>query len=256
MSIWNSRKTPVPILRRLDPGGPAVIRLQFIPTAGVGHNVGSSWAEESSLGRSQPILQFTKGNNDQWQFDTLLFARHAKESITSLKNALLDACTKDDELGRPALYEFTWGELHDIVVLTDVGGARYTSMRPDGSLRSATFSLSFRHYEKFDLALTDPNARQHDTFYRTVKQGDTWESLAKMRYGDALLGDLLRRLNPGAPFLKAGTTAKLLDPERFQDAVVTPASIPLARSADGINMRRDLFAKRNVARYSTIIKRT
>jgi hypothetical protein len=99
-------------------------------------------------------------------------------------------------------------------------------MRPDGTLRSAQFTLSLRRYEKFDLVLTDPNARQHDTFYRAVKQGDTWESLAKMRYGDALLGDLLRRLNPGAPFLKVGTTVKLLDPERFRDAVVTPASLP------------------------------
>jgi hypothetical protein len=255
MSIYTNQRIPVPILRRLDPGEPKVIRLQFIPLAGVGQNVGANWSEESSLGRAQPITQFTKGNADVWQFDTMLFAKHKKESITSLKNAILDAVARDDELGRPPLYEFTWGELSDIVVLTDVGGARYTSMRPDGTLRSATFTLSLRHYEKFDLELTDPNARQHDTFYRQVKQGDTWESLAKLRYGDALLGDLLRRRNPGAPFLRVGATVKLLDPERFRDALVTPASLPLARTREGIDARRDLFAKRNVAKYSTVVKR-
>jgi phage protein U len=255
MSIYTNQRVPVPTLRRLDPGEPKLIRLQFIPLTGVGHNVGATWSEESSLGRAQPITQFTKGNADTWQLDTLLFARHKKESITALKNALLDAVALDPELGRPPLYEFTWGELSDIVVITDVGGARYTSMRPDGTLRSAQFTLSLRRYEKFDLELTDPNARQHDTFYRVVKQGDTWESLAKLRYGDALLGDLLRRRNPGAPFLKVGTTVKLLDPERFRDVLVTPASYPMARTREGIDARRDLFARRNVAKYSTVVKR-
>jgi hypothetical protein len=246
--------SPAPILIRRDPGNPRRIPFQFIPTDGVTEAVSGSWAEATSLGRQHPIQQWTKGEQQTLTFEARFFSRSIVENIDDIVESLKRAVQADPDLGRPPLFDFQWGAFHDVVVVSSVGGLKRTALYPNGQLRDATVPITLRHYEKFDLILTDPDERDHGTLYLVAKTGDSWESLAGKLYRQPLLGELVRRQNPDKPFLQPGQLAVMPDPPDVRGLIVTPRSIPLERTADGIALRISMFARRRRSKFSTVIR--
>lgn len=246
---------PTPILIRRDPGEPRRITFQFIPTEGTTETVSGTWSEATSLGRQHPIQQWTKGEQQTINFEAKFFSRHIAEDIDAIVESLKSAVQADPALGRPPLFDFIWGAFHDVVVVSSVGGLRRGSLRPDGRLREATLGITLRHYEPFDLIVTDPDAPPGDTFYLTTAKGDSWESLAGRLYRQPLLGELVRRANPGNPFLGPGLTVTMPDPANVRGLVVSPRSIPLERTVEGISLRIAMFNKRRRSKASRIVLR-
>ena len=248
---------PPPVLIRRDSGQPNRVPLQFPPEQGVTHNVGADWAEGSTLGRDTPIQQWAKGQQETLTLEARFFGRHQFENIQRSVDALRKAVKSDPKLGRPPLWDFIWGSIvHETVVIASVGNLVYRSARWDGSLQDATVQLTLRKYVKFEIAKSDPDEREHNTFYVRAKRGDTYEAIAAARYGDPQIGELLRRQAPDKPFLSPDDEVMVLDEEKVRGVVINPVSIPLQRTAAGIAFRRDLFAARSgrIAQ-STVIKR-
>lgn len=241
-------------LVRLDQGEPSIIEFQFQPES-FSRTISSNYASGSSMNRAHPIIQFTNGELEEISFSAQWYSRHKNEDIQPYMDAMAAACRRDPNLGRPPIWAFLWGiPLADQVVVKSIAPINIESMKPDGSLRHISFSLTLLRYEQYDIQLTDPNERPHDTFYIVVQTGDTWESLAARQYGDALKGDLLRRLNPARPFLVVGERVKLLDADRFDDVIVTPDSPPLQRTAEGIRVLQNLYVSRSASKVSLVVK--
>jgi hypothetical protein len=244
---------PRPVLIPVDPGY-SIIVFQFVPT-GLQEAWGSAFASASALGMPNPVLQFTRGEQKTVTFEARLFADNADVSVDVLLQRLKSAAQTDPLLRRPPIWVFSWGRQFDYqVVVESIGGIKYDTLRQDGSLRGVSLQITLKRYESFaPFVGSDPDAREHNTFYRAVQEGDLWETLAERQYGDPLLGEFVRRQNPSQPTPSLGTTVALPDREKIQDIPLAPDSIPLARTADGIAARRTIFNLRNVKKVSTIL---
>lgn len=253
MSLFAST-APRPVLVPVDKGY-SRIPFQFV-AENVTQAFSAGWAEGNAMNRDNPILQFTHGMQKVLSFEARLFAETNVDTIQPLIEKLEASVTRDPKLGRPPIWIFVWGSVFDIqCVVESIGGVRYDNIRPDGTFRGATCSMTLRRYEPFDLEVTDPDARPKDTFYRVVREGDLWEHLAARQYGDALKGELLRRLNPSQPTPVVGKTVLMPDADKFYDVIINPEAAPLARTEDGIALRRTMFAQRAKARVSTVLKK-
>ena len=253
MSIAKAN-APVPVLTPLDEGYSRIV-FQFVPSGeGLTEAVGSTFSEAYSLGRINPILQFTKGVAAVFSFEARLYGEKETDDVLSIVQQLKAATISDPVLSRPPLWSFSYGAvIQEQVVIESLGGIRYGTLRNDGMPRSVTLSISLRRYEPYSLQLTDPNARPHDTYYTFVRDGDTWEHLAKRQYRDASLGDLVRRLNPSLVLPPAGTAVALPDKDNIQYVPITPDNHVLARTNLAIAARRDLFKARGATRVSTVL---
>lgn len=238
--------------------GVAPIVFQFDPE-GLTENVGGAWSEASTATREHPITQFSSGQARKIVFTARLFAETKVDDVR-LKVAVLKQSVKyNSKLGRPPLWIFNWGDfLIDTVAVESIGGVRYGPLRHGfgigGGPKWVVFRITLRHYEEYGVELTDPDAPPADTFYHTVKGRDTWEKIAAHHYGDARYGELLRRENPDKPFLQVGQNVKVLRFERLRGVLISPSSIPLQRTTEGISARNAIFETRGVARVSHVIR--
>lgn len=172
---------------------------------------------------------------------------------------------KDAELGRLERFLFTWGvEMAFEVLVHSVGGIRYDELRSDGTIRGASFEITMekikqrKDLENSDISLAAqikttlgivttvagaasslgafgdesfvdiPGGSPHRVTKRVVaKAGDTFESIARREYGNATLGEVLRRAQPELLDLKAGDTVKLIRRAEALQIALTPQSIAL-----------------------------
>jgi len=182
---------------------------QFRPNNLV-ENVSGEWAEVATLGLQQPILQFMRGSLETISFDAKVWAKHAgvfgtgagADEIKELVDTIRNLPRVDENLGRPHVFTFTWTEdYQQDVVVRSVGGIRYDSARPEyllgakpASLRGVMFRIEMARYVEY--AVADLVAAS-ESLIIYAKLGDTFEVIAKRLYGDANLGEVLRRRNPG-----------------------------------------------------------
>lgn len=189
-------------------------------------SVGGVWASESTIGLDQPILQFIRGEQETISCDVKLWAKHNGfdkrrgpigalataldnavdnaavstalhgDNIAETRDKIRDLCRRDPDLGRPHIYLFSVGEeFSQQVVVKSVGGIRYDAMRPeDGSLRSVLFHLEMLRYVEYDT--TSLLQTVSESLIIPVRDGDDYETIAWRLYGDARLGEVLRRRNP------------------------------------------------------------
>jgi hypothetical protein len=212
-------------------------------------------------------MQFVAQEGRAYRFRAMLWAETYVDRINETLAALERAVRTDPQLRRPPLWALAWGAfLSDpSVVVESIGNVQYGNPRPSvastagfngpltqrqegAELRSVTLDVSLRHYEPFVMEAISPSDPVRNTFYHRVRHGETYEHLGARYYGDALKGELLRRRNPGREELEAGDIVMIPKPERFRGIVPTPASIPLARTADASRMRAELFESRGGTR--------
>lgn len=250
---------PKPSLTPIDKKTSASkIVFQFRPL-GMQEDRGNFYGSANTHGRENPILQFNHGEQIGWSFNCVLYAERFTDDVQPKLDALKEALKRDPKLKRPPLYSFVWGKIiNEVVVVQSLGNIQYTDVRPDGTIRGASLPIKLLKYTQTDLEVTDPNKPPPSTFYVQAKDGDMWEHIAGREYGDPLIGDILRRLNPALPVPgdKPGTTLALLPAERFADVEVEPYSIPLQRTAAGLARRQKFLDMRSVSKTSTIIKVT
>lgn len=167
------------------------------------------------------------------------------------------------ELGRPEIFSLTIGtELQYEVFLRSPGSIVYDKPRSDGTIRGATFDMQCEktrpETEKPETGISTaalvkstlgvvgaaagvvaaagvidiPGASLHtiDKIV-TVKEGDTFESIAFQQYGNPLLGDILRRAQPDKLDLPTDGDNKTeiitIKRNEILQIAVTPQAIPL-----------------------------
>lgn len=248
---------PRPTLTPLD-GDTSIgtIEFQFQP-GNPQETVGANWASATAMGRQHPILQYSHGEQQTFTFEARLFARDATENIEDKVQALKDSIAPLSSLKRPPRWDFTWGSViqHETVVVQSIGGIQYDQIRPDGTLRGAILNITLLVYRSVDVELSGQPLPS--TFYGVTKSGDQWEDIALREYGDPIMGDLLRRLNPSLPFpgMDPGKVVKLPPPLTLRDEIIEPNSQPLRRTADSLALRASLFESRSQARESVVLLR-
>ena len=163
-------------------------------------------------------------------------------------------------------------EMEFLVFVQSVGGIVYDEIRSDGTIRGCTFQMQLKKIDPANLAtkqgdpgvslaaglktafgiittvaggvaavnklnrgklINIPGGSLH-TVTKTVKikQGMTFESIARKEYGNPLLGDVLRRAQPDKADLKPGDTILLVKKEEIVQIPVTPQSVALRDTAE------------------------
>lgn len=219
-------------------------------------NLGAHYESAFSMNRQDPISQWIHGIAQTWTFATVLRAVDSTDDIRPRVKWLQDSVAKDDKLGRPPLYVWSWGTIELSCFITSLGGILW-QMAPAGPLgelpRQVSFNVSLQKYAPFDLDVTDPNAPFRDTFYKNAKIGTTYELMAQERYGEPLWGDLIRRKHPELPYPLAGKVIALSDAENLLEEDLEPEAAPLQRTAEGLEARQELFELRGVSKVSHVI---
>lgn len=218
------------------------------PAENVTENISGVWSVEGTVGLDQPIIQFIRGNADTITMDLRVFAQHQGQGLGASFDAAVDLVTgggfadpdnvadrvnqvkslarKDRVLGRPHVWEISIGsEFSQQVIVNSVSGIRYDSFRAkDGSIRGIRCSVTMTRYEPYDVR--DLTA-QAESLVTPVKEGETYEHIAKRVHGDPLVGEALRRRNPDKRNLEQGDLVHVpkLSTLRKEVLPLTPQSL-------------------------------
>jgi len=254
-----------------------VIRGQFLPE-GYTENQGAVIPESTTVNQATPFPQWVRGEQETANFTVRIFAAHSFKDIRRDVNALKNASQKDNKLKRAPIFTFSYGiDIAFKCFVVTVGGVRYDEIRSDGSLRGATFNITLKRIAPADLqtrskasdlarkikfaggvvagvaGLADtlglinlPGGSLH-TKGKTIKakDGDTFESIAALEYGDALVGDILRRVQPDKANLEPGDEVILIVDEEIFDIDVTPQAVALRDTPENQEVKEIKFDDRN-----------
>lgn len=245
---------------------------QYLPqnyTEGASANI----SETSTVNQQDPFQQWTGGNTESSSFDVRIFAYSSESTVLQDVQILKDATKKDEQLNRPPIFTFKYGvDIAYTCFVESVKNIKYDEFRADGTIRGATLSITLRKIE--NLPATDPSGlselvitgKQISDFFensfsdiidvfgasphkksRTIKakEGDTFESIAAREYGNALVGDILRRAQPDKVNLKPGDDVILIDDVEIFQIKVQPLSPPLQRNPISKAVRDQKFEARN-----------
>lgn len=225
--------------------------------------VGSVLGENTTINKDKPNQQWLHGEQDTFTFQTRLWASNSFTNIKAQVELLKSFVKRNKQLKRAPIFLFTAGT--EIGFTCFVRGARfqYDELRSDGSLRGAVVNIALLKLEetitedaatslasqiKFAAGVVAggigiakqvgrlkniPGGSLH-TIDRTVtvKEGDTYESIAQAEYGDALLGDILRRVQPEKATLTPGDKVELVEPTEITQIPITPQSVALKKTLE------------------------
>ena len=80
---------------------------------------------------------------------------------------------------------------------------------------------------------------------RLVHSGDTFERIAQQEYGVAILGDVLRRVQPDKANLVVGDKVILIEAAEINNIDVTPQSTALKLTQENNALREEFLTLRN-----------
>lgn len=177
---------------------------QFTPQD-LSHNLGANIAESGGFSRTHPLVQWVGGNAETLTFQARLFSEHANDSTAADKFKVLQLlCQSLQPMNRPPITVFFWGNAFPGGVpclVESLGGVKYDEIRSDGSIRGLTLSITLKKTVPF-LVTRVVESSMERTPLHTVREGETYEMIAKRKYGDPMLGVILRRENPRFPMEK------------------------------------------------------
>lgn len=234
----------------------------------VRHNIGAKINESGGYSRNSPIISWLGGNIEVFTFQARLFAEHTKDNTARAKYDILRALMKrDEQLGRPPLLLFFWGNLildGFKCMIEDLGNITYDELDDRGNIRGATLNISLKQWNQFRIEQVPVSSEERTPMYE-VKDGDTYELIAQRKYGDPLLGVLLAQLNKRSPIeknapvgvtsLKPGEKIKIFSINELRRQRIQPQSF-LLRTDNRLSLmnRRYFFDLRSKV-ISTIPKK-
>lgn len=238
----------------------------------------ASLGESNSINKEAPNFQFLNNDGEIVTFQSRFYTTDSFKNVKQQIELLRSFKKRDPDLKRPPKFLFTFGtEIQFTCFVTKIS-FDYDELRSDGSLRGVVASITLQKLDqtlqgteaaatslasqiKFAVGivagaagiisqvkskLNIPGGSLH-TIDRThiVRRGDTFEKIAQLEYGDALLGDILRRAQPDKVNLKPGDEVILLDPAEIGTIEVKPQSVPLQRTPENNVLKETFFEKRN-----------
>ena len=203
-----------------------VVQGQFPPNA-TGREVGGNWVELASLNRQHPILQWLTGTVEKVQVESMFFRKDQFDEAPQKKlNQIIEWTRRQPSQGRPPILQFVLGDGSAVnfpCVLVKVDGIEYSTPHLFGGIQQVKFRMELWRYQEFDIT----SEQVTDTRYHRVKEGEYYELIAQREYGNALLGDAIRK----RPFhrtqaqLSEGDIVQLPAIEGVRDSVIAPTSI-------------------------------
>jgi len=195
---------------------------QFTPQQ-VTENIGANIPAAGGFSRTSPIIQWVGGQLRTLSMSVRLFSEHSKDNTAAEKKRQLEILVDEyhNDTNRPPVVAFFWGiAIPDGMpcMVESLGGVTFDDIRDDGSIRGVTMNMTLKRHKQYIYEQTTlPQTSQ--TPAHVSKHGETYEMIAHRRYGDPLLGVLLRQKNPRAPMdaqfptgvadLKVGERVKL-----------------------------------------------
>lgn len=171
----------------------------------VQHNIGAKITENAGFSRQSPIISWVGGNADSFTFQARLFSEHEDDLSPRKKYEIMKALMKrDEQLGRPPLVLFFWGNLIPDgfkCMIESIGNISYDELTNAGNFRGATLNISLKKWTEFKIEQVPISSTERTPVY-IVKDGDTYEMIAYRMYGDPLLGVLLAQMNKRSPIEK------------------------------------------------------
>jgi hypothetical protein len=234
-----------------------ILQGQFEPE-NTTENVGSKYAQNNALNRKHPIIQFINGEAETLSFQARLFARDALFSSVKDDLELLKAWTRRDEaLRRPHICSFWVGDGNiamDSCVIQSLSGITYGKPSALGTLKDVILTINLLQYEPYSLELIEPP----ETRYHRAKADDYYEMLCFREYGNAMMGDIIRKRHPAKPYIKVADIVKLPSAEAIRKETTEPKSLALY-SAYGRKitpqrtLRLAVFDQHQQSRYSHVM---
>ena len=263
------------ILEGQDPGFNTKFEGQFI-SENMEETIGSILSESSTVNKDKPDFQWVGGESETFTFTTRLFATNSFKNIKQQTELLKSYARRQAQLKRAPRCLFTAGTELGFTCFVRGVRFRYDELRSDGSLRGVICDITLQKIEdtvtkdaatslasqiKFAVGiiagvagiastakklLNIPGGSLH-TIDRTieVKQGFTFERIAQMEYGNALLGDVLRRAQPEKANLKVADTVLLVEPTEIIQIPVTQQAVALKNTQENLALRDEYIALRN-----------
>ncbi len=210
---------------------------------GLTEEVKSTYSEKFALNRQTAITQFVHGETETLTFTGRLYAARQRipglpfqgEKIDDQLAKLKEWVRRDSSLKRPPLLSFTVGDGHagfEKCFIESLSGITYERPTALGGLRHVTFTVNLRQFTdfelpKFQLPGLGAIGSLGNTRFHTVSRGDYYETLTELEYGDALLGDVIRRENPDKPNIQIGDVILLPTSTSVIGQRITQQSTPL-----------------------------
>jgi len=209
---------------------------QFTPQE-VTHELGANIPEAGGFSRTSPVVQWVGGTVETLSFQARLFSEHRDDQTASEKLAVLKKLRESlPPMNRPPLMSFFWGTAFPGGIkcfVESLGGVKYDEIRPDGSLRGVTLSITLKKVVPHNFS-RNVESPVEQTPLHTVREGETYEMIAYRRWGDPMLGVPLRRMNPRYPMkrwapsgladLQPNEQIKLYDQSELTKEQIRPSS--------------------------------
>lgn len=267
-------------LKMLDPPESEFVGMFIAQT--LTENVGQRISKTQGLNQQGTQKGYLGGEDETTTFTTRIWANDSVKNVKSSIDALKSFCRRDPNLKRAPIFKFTSGtEVACKCFVETVGGIVYDDPREDGSIRGATFSVTLTIIDSLPTkeeavslssilkggssvisslgqslgVINIPGGSLHRKGRMVViKQGQTFESIAQKEYGDALAGDILRRIHYQQPLnqikmaLETGDVIDLVDSVDIASIETTPQSVFLKDTLTNNRAIKDHFDLRGVSK--------
>lgn len=264
------------------------------PLVDLGKTISNTYCEKTAPSREDPVTQYVHGNSRKFSFTSRFFlvknvVPSQKETAEQKKNVslinqsinsmfsqfgltktiygvnyepeeklkILEGWTQvDKKIRRPPIcFFYTAGNLiQEFVIIEDIDIKYQQFENWTNKLKHVEFTLNLKTYEPFAL---EGESKAGETYYHTVRNGDYYELVAMRVYGNAKLGDVIRKRNPEKPFLREAYQVGFPRIDKISTQSVTPKSIPFrnvyVRKTNPDKERwKEMFEARNEVHYSNV----
>lgn len=234
-----------------------VLRGQFEPIDAT-ENINNNYAKNTVLNRKNPIVQFLSGQAKTITFGVRLFARDILFSSVEDDLNKLKEWSDYGLYGHPPVLSFWVGDGHIEMascVIESLSGIRYGRPTALGAVKDVSLTVNLLQYEPYYLV----DVSAGETRYHRAKVREYYEILTYREYGNALIGDVIRKRHPSKPNLKVADIVKLPSIEVIRKDIVEPKS-DILKTAYGRKdtaqrrLRLEVFDRTDITRVSHIVK--
>jgi len=222
------------------------------------YDMGANVPDAGGYSREHPLVQWIGGTTETLSFQARLFSEHRDDHSAAEKLDTLKSLKRSlPPNNRPPITRFFWGNAIPGGVqcfVQSLGGVKFDEIRQDGSIRGVSLSITLKRFTPFRVVRV-VSSPVEQTPIHTVKDGQTYEMIAQNKWGDPLLGVILRRMNPRFPMekwaprdiadLSSGEIIKIFEKSEVVKQRVRPTS-HIFNEDDPVALenRRYFFARR------------